>query len=802
MTSLVTDLLHGFRLLGRAPGMAWTVVVTLGLGIAAATALFTVVSTVVLAPLPFPDSARLVQMWRSELPALTYGSASYARYLDWRAGQRAFTDLGVWAPRGLTIAAGDGAERVSGATISASFFQVLGVAPVVGRLFADQDDRRGAPPVALLSEGLWRRRFAGAATVVGSDIRVDGVLHTVVGVVPTAVSEVWRFEVWVPLGLSADPQNRGSNYLSAIGRLRGGTTLAGARTLMADVASTLSREHPDDRYAFTLRPLHEVVTEGATRGLWVLLGATGLLLVIACTNVTNLLLARAVAQERDLAVRASLGASRSRMVWLVLGETLALGLTGSVLGAALAAALVGTFIRMAPPAFPRLAAIRLDLDVLIVAMTLAVAAAVLTALVPTLHVVRGDLNATTRGGGGRGATAGRARRLGRVLVAAEIALALALVITAGVLVKSLLRLQATDLGVTRQPVLTFSIGVPPLVADGDEAIARFHAGFLQRVRALPGVTQASAINMLPIANTGNNGPVRRVDQLAPDDGVPVTEVRVVMDGYAEAMGLRLLAGRAIGEGDRPGAPPVVVVNRTLASRLWPDLTPAQVVGQRVRVEFFADAPPREVVGVIADVRSRRPDLAADPELHAAFRQVPFPGLSYVVRGVGDPTGLTEPIRRALAEMTPHVALGAVRTFDDVVQTATRTSGLLSWLSALFGGLAVALAVVGIYGLLSYTVAQRERELAVRAAVGADRWALMGLVLGEGAWLTGVGLAVGLAVAWAASSALSGLLYEVSATDARVFVMAAFGLAAVAFAGYLLPAVRASRVEPVTALRSE
>lgn len=782
--------------------MAWTVVVTLGLGIAASTALFTVVAAVVLAPLPFEDSGQLVQVWRSELPALTYGSASYPRHLDWRTSQRAFTDLGVWAPRGMTFVRGDGAERVSGAMVSASFLQVLAVTPVAGRLLTDDDDRKGARKVVLLSEGFWRRSYAASPSVLGEDVRVDGELSTVVGIVPASVAEVWRFDVWMPLAPSADAQNRGSNYLSTIARLRAGTTLASARAQMADLAAQLSREHAEDRYTFTVRPLHEVVTEGATRGLWVLLGATVLLLVIACTNVANLLLARAVAQERDLAVRASLGATSGQLVRLVLGETLALALVGSAAGSALAAGLVGAFIRLAPPTFPRLAAIHLDLRVLGLAVAVAVVAAALASLAPMLHLLRGDLTTTVRTGASRGATAGRARRLGRVLVAGELALALALVTTAGVLVKSLLRLQETDLGLTRAPVLTFAVSLPPFVAGTDDARVRFHDEFLRRVRALPGVTHASAINMLPVANTGNNGPVRRVDQLGPDEGVPVTEVRVVMDGYVDTMGLRVLAGRAIDDRDRPGTTPVVVVNETLASRLWPGTPPTRVVGERLRVEFIAGGPPREIVGVVADVRSRRPDLPPDPELYAPFRQAPYPTMSYAIRGAGDPASLTDAIRRELAALTTDVALGAVRTFEDIVDTSTRTAGLLSWLSALFGGLAVTLAVVGIYGLLSYAVAQRERELAVRAAGGAARRQLMGLVLSEGAALTGVGLTGGLALAWAASNALAGLLFEVSATDATVFAAGAAGLAAVSFGGYLLPAMRASRVAPVNALRAE
>ena len=643
---MLRDLSFGFRLIRRAPGMALTAALTLALGIAATSALVSVVYAVLVNPLPFPDSRRLVQVWRSELPALTYGSASFPRYLDWRANQRPFTDLGAWAPRGMTLAGPEGPERVSGATASAAYFTVVGRPPLLGRWFTEEEDRRGGSRLAVIGEGLWRRRFGGAASAIGRDIQIDGELYTIVGVAPASFAEVWRYDVWIPLGLVADPANRGTNYLLSLGRLREGMTLDAARRQMSELAAQMSREHGDDKYTFTVREVHDVVTEGASRGLWVLLGATVLLLLIGCTNVANLLLARAVARERDLAVRASLGAGRRQLVSQVLGETIALGLVGSVAGAALAWALLRTFVGMAPPNFPRLAAITLDLRVLALTAFIGVTAGVIAGLLPAVHLFRSDLNAASHGGATRGATARRARSAGRMLVVSEIALALALLTTAGVMVKSLLRLQDVDLGLTREPLLTFAVSLPPFVADGEDAIARFQTEFLRRVRALPGVTRASAINMLPVAATGNNGIVRRPDQIGDGEGVPVTEVRAVMDGYTEAMGVRLLAGRAIDERDGKGAPPVALINRTLAARLWPTLSPAQVIGQPLRAPFDSGNTLREVIGVVADVRSRRPDMPPDPELHAPFAQVPLPTLTYVVRGEGDPTRLTTPIRTA------------------------------------------------------------------------------------------------------------------------------------------------------------
>lgn len=798
MTDLLRDFRSGFRLLWRAPGFATTAVLTLALGIGATTALFSVVSAVLLDPLPFPDSNKLIQLWRSELPALTYGSASDARYLDWRQHQRVFTDLGAWAPRGVTLAGPEGPERAAGAMASASFFGVMGAPPVVGRYFADTEDRRGGERVVVISEGLWRRRYQGAPTVLGTSVQIDGEAYTIVGVAPAGFSEVWRLDVWLPLGQFANPANRGSNYLLSFGRLREGMTLASARAGLAELAAQMSRDHPTDKYTFTARPLHEVITEGATRGLWMLLAATGLLLLIACTNVANLLLARSVVREKDLAVRASLGAGRRRLFGQVMGETVALAVTGSLVGLGLAWALLRIFVTLAPVNFPRLAAISLDAGVLGFSLLVAVVAGLVAGLAPAVHLLRSDLNAVMRAGGSRGATAGRARAASRLLVVSEVALALALVTTAGLMVKSLMRLQSQDLGVTREPVLTFGVGLPPFVADGNDAVRTFQMQLLERVRALPGVTHASAINMLPIANTGFNGPVRRLDQTGENEGVPVTEHRVVMDRYFETMGVAMAAGRVIDERDRAGAPLVVVINETLARRLFPALDVPAVVGQQLRA--YGNA--AEVIGVAANVRSRRPDAVPDPELYVPFAQWPNPSMSYVVRAQGDPAALTGQVRGILGEMTPHVALAAVRTFDEVVANATRTSGLLSWLSVLFGVLAAALAILGIYSVMSYTVAQRERELAIRAAVGASRSSLLSMVLREGLLLSGAGIAAGAVMAMAASGVLRTLLYDVSATDPLVFAGSALGLAAVALAGYLIPATRAARVEPVVALRSE
>lgn len=532
-----------------------------------------------------------------------------------------------------------------------------------------------------------------------------------------------------------------------------------------------------------------------------LLAATSLLLLIACTNVANLLLARAVVRDRDLAIRASLGAGRRRLFGQVMGETIALAMLGSVIGVGLAWGLLRIFVSLAPVNFPRLAAITLDTGVLGFSLVVAVVAGLIAGLAPAIHLLRSDLNAVIRSGASRGATAGPARSASRVLVITEVALALALVTTAGLMVKSLLRLQSQDLGVTREPVLTFGVGLPPFVANGNDAVSRFQNEFLARVRALPGVTHASAISLLPIGQTGNNGPVRRIDQTGDNDGVPVTEFRIVMDRYFETMGIRLVAGRSLDDRDRKSTSLVAVVNETLAGRLFPNLKPSEVVGQPIRL-FSTTGPTSEIIGVAANVRSRRPDAPPDPEVYVAFDQNPTPGMNYVVRAQGDPAALSGQVRSTLAQMTPHVAAANLRTFEEVVANATRTSGMLSWLSVLFGAMAAALAILGIYSVMSYTVAQRERELAIRAAVGATRSSLLSMVLREGLLLSGAGIVVGAIISAAAAGVLRGLLYDVDARDPSVFVASAIGLAAIAIGGYLIPAAKASRVEPVVALRSE
>ena len=801
MAAFLRDLRLGFRTLRRAPVFGVTVIVTLALGIGATTALFTVVNAVLLDPLPFPQSRQLVQVWRSELPALTYGSASYLRYLDWRAHQRTFTDLGAWAPRAMTVTGRGEPERVNAAVASASFFRVVGAAPALGTWIPDADDSAAGRRVAVISHAYWQRQFGGADTVLGQSLTIDGQPFSIVGVAPDGYTEAWRPDVWVPLGLVGASTNRDSNFLQSFGRLRDGTSIDDARLSLAELATVMQRDHPEDKYGFTARPLHEVVTETASQGLWVLLGASGLLLLIACANVANLLLARSVVRERDLAVRASLGGSRARLLGQVAAESLALGIAASITGAGLAWLIVRLFVALAPANFPRIDAIAIDWRVLVFAGGVAIFTALAAGIAPALHLLRANLNDVTRAGGGRSLTSGRARLASRALVVLEMSVAVALMAAAGLLAKSVMRLESQDLGFTRAPVLTFSVGLPPLTAPDNDTAVRLHDEFLTRVRAIPGVTHASAISLLPIARTGTNGPVRRADEAPDAQSVPVTEYRAVMDDYFGAMGIEMIAGRGIRATDRTDAQNVAVLNETLARRLFPGVDPPQMIGRQVRIGWLRGAA-SEVIGVASSVRSRRPDAPPDPEIYVPFSQQPQLTLTYVVRSAGDVSALTGAVRSVLASVAPEVPLAGVRTLGEVVSTATRQSRLITWLSVVFGVLAATLAVLGVYSVLSYAVAQRNREFAIRAAVGASRLQLVTMVLREGALLSGVGIVAGTVLALQASGLLRRLLYGVSETDPAVFVLAAAGLAVAAAAGYLIPAARAARTDPIVALKAD
>jgi putative ABC transport system permease protein len=630
---------------------------------------------------------------------------------------------------------------------------------------------------------------------------LDGQPHTVIGIAPPTFSELWRIDLWVPLAMEVDPAQRG-NFLLVFGRLREGITLEESRQGLSELATAMSRQYPEDRYGFNALALHDVITRGPRQALWVLLGATGFVLLIACVNVANLLLARAVTRQREIAVRTAIGAGRGRLLRQLITETVLLAVLGGTLGLALAATLLRLFAALAPPNFPRLASIGLDPTVLTFSLAIATLCGLIAGVIPALHVSRSEPSDALREGATRGATAGRARAASRLLVMSEVALAVILVVAAGLTVKSLQQLTRQDLGLTTEGVLTFSVTLPGATQEDGERIQQFFRVFEERLRTLPGVRSVGAINMLPIAATGMNGQVQLRDRQLSREEAPIAEFRVVTPSYFETVGITLLAGRYPDTRDTALSGLVVVVNETLARMLWPGESPGAVLGRMMTTGFDDGSTWREVIGVVRDVRSRRPDAPPDAETYIPHAQWPAPTLTFTVRSSTPPESLVPVVRDTLTDLNPQLPLAAVRTFSEVVEGATRSSRLYSALSALFGVLAAVLAIVGIYSVMSYTVAQRTRELAIRSALGASHRGLLHLIIREGFVMSAIGIVFGLAGAFAVSRLMGALLYEVSPRDPVVFGTAAAAVAGIAVIGYLIPALRASRVHPAEALRSQ
>ena len=801
MQRLWQDVRFAARLMVRFPGFTAAAVITLALGTGVNTALFSIVNAVLLRPLPFPEADELVQIWRAEPPGLEYGSASYARYVDWRARSRSFDEMGAVAPMGLTLTGRETPERIAGAQASASLFRALGASPTMGRWFTDQEDTPGAERVVVLSHALWTRRFGASPAVLGTTITLNGAAHTIVGVAPAGFAEAWRFEAWVPLAMAVDYARRTPNFLLVVARLREGTSLDQARREMADVAASMTRDYPSDRYGFTILSVHDVVTRGPRQALWILLAATSLVLLIACANVANLLLARAVSRQKEIAIRAAIGAGRLRLLRQLLTETMLLAAIGSALGLVIALGLLRVFSVLAPPAFPRLASVGLDVRVLLFSTVVAAACGVAAGIAPAVQLFRTTPGGALRDGGSRGATSGAADRVSRALVVSEIALAVVLVAAAGLTFRSLQQLVRQELGVTREGVLTFSVSLP-LTDDSAatrERSVRFFADLQARIEAGPGVERAGAINLLPIASTGMNGQVYIRDRLITQEERPIAEFRVATPGYFETLGVKLLAGRLPDERDVASSPLVVVINETLARLLWPDQPLPDVVGRVMGTGFDDGSTWREVIGIVRDVRSRRPDAPPDPETYVPHAQYPLATMVFTVKTSTPPEALVPYVRQELAQLDPTVPIASVRTMDNVINTATRSSRLYSALTAGFGALAGVLAVVGIYSVMSYSVANRTRELAIRAALGASSRGLLRMIVGEGFMVSALGIALGLAGALAAARLLGSLLYQVTPTDTVVFTITAVCVALSALLGYLVPAVRAARVDPVAAL---
>lgn len=811
--ALVTELHHAARSLRLAPGFTAAAAATLALGIGATTFVFTVFYGVLVQPLPYADADRIAMVWADLGDGAQSLPAVHALdYLDYREWSTAFEEFTIATGREVILGGGEEPELVDQGAVAAGFFAFLGVAPATGREFTPEEDVPGAPPVAMLSHGMWRSRFGADPGIVGRAVELEGLVHEIVGVLPRDFRLLLPPEafllrdsdVWVPVRI--DPERlppRNYTGFTVLGRLAPGLSFARAQEDMQAIAARLRDTYPVHAEANTrLRavPLHHDVVKTVAPALRLLLGAVGLVLLVACANVAHLLLVRGTSRDRELAVRAALGAGRGRIALGILLESLLLGAVGAAGGVGLALSGLQLVGGAGLSTVPRLQAVDVDARVLAFVLAVSLATILLSSLAPLLRGMRTDPAAVLRAGD-RGATDARARRLREGLLVTEVSLSLMLLVGAGLLLRSFLALQAADPGFDPDATLTFRARLPRDSAYGPpEARVAFFEAFREQLQALPGVVAASAVTQLPLTGSGPLQPFAYDAETARRWESVTADSRRVLDGFFEAVGAVLVAGRDFAPDDREGAPRVIVVDERLAQIAWPG---EDAVGKRLQVDPEGDPDSfAEVVGVVRHLRLHDLSRETLPQIYTPYRQYPSPWLSFVVRTGGDPAALVHPVREALADLDDRVALDDVRPFRSLVATSLERARVSLWLMAGFGLTAVLLVSVGIYGVFSWTIARRTRELGVRLALGAAPGGLRRAVLWQGLSLIVPSLLLGSALAVLLARSLRGLLYGVAPLDPLTFLSVIALLALVAVASCWAPARRATRVDPVEALRDE
>ncbi len=806
MQTLWQDLRYGARMLLKQPGFTLIAVITLALGIGANTAIFSVVNAVVMRPLPFPASEQLVRLYEKETDAATPSEqleVAPANFLDWQRQSRTLQEVAAWGSDEEALAGVGQTESVKAAFVSANFFSVLGVSPWQGRGFTPTDDQPGHDSVAVLSFGLWQRRFGGAANTIGQQVQIDGSAYTVIGIMPAGFEFPRGAEIWTPLALNANQTlMREAHFLQVIARRRAEASLAQVRTEMETIADALAQQYPATNKHWTVNviPLLDDEVGQVRPTMLLLLGAVGLVLLIACANVSSLLLARGATRQAEITMRAALGASRWRIVRQLLTESTLLAGLGGSLGLLLALWGMDALLALSPAEIPRLQTVSVDARVLGFTLALTLLTGLLFGLVPALQAARINLHESLKESG-RGTTQTPAqRRIFSALVVAEVALALVVLMGAGLLLNSFLRLRRVELGIQTPNVLTVEVNLPSAHYNDRELRTQrlnFYGQVMPRLQALPGVVAVGAIDSLPLNGSQREWTFRKEGQILAPSERPVAGFQVATTDYFRAMGIELLRGRAFTEADRYETPQVVIVNESFARRFYPQEDP---LGQRI---IIRDRPQAcEIVGIVNDVRHFGPHKEPGPEMYVPYNQLAVGAVPLVVRAKSEPAALAEAVRKEIAAVAPEVAVGKIRTMTQLMTAALAEWRFALLLLGLFAGVALLLAAVGIYGVMAYAVTRRRHEFGVRLALGAQAQDLLRLVLRQGMTLVLIGVALGVAAALALTRLLKTLLFGVSASDPLTFVGVALLLTFVALLACWIPARRATKVDPVIALRTE
>jgi putative ABC transport system permease protein len=811
METLFKDIRYGFRSLLKHPGFTALVVVTLALGIGASTAIFSVVNAVLLRPLPYPNSDRMVVIQ----PVDQFGKrvqVTPANFLDFRAQNNSFEHLAAILTRPANLAVGDQAERIDLAMTSANFFSVFGSAPTIGRYFLPEEEQVGHQPVVVISHSLWQRRFAGDPSLVGKPISIDGLPYTVVGIAPDGFRYPDKTEVWLPpwrlaptLNERMDPtQVRGFGMLSTIALLKPGVTLDQAVADMETIFTRLREQYPEanNRRFYRVVSAHTDAVGDTRVMLLLLFGAVGFVLLIACANVANLLLAGAAARAKEMAIRTALGASRWRVVQQLLTESTILALVGGALGLLLALWGVVVMSKLLPENFPRAGEINLDLRVLAFTFAASVLTGILFGFAPALQISRNDVQESLKESGRGTSTSKRHNRLRSLLIVSEVALSVVLLVGAGLLFRSFIRLQAVNAGFTPQHVLTARLTPAGPNYSTDAAYIAFYSSALEKIRALPGVEEVGLINTIPLAKGPTAGIRVEGAPLLTRDKWPSTNYRSVSPNYFRAMSIPVVHGRVFDERDKENAPLVMIVNQALARRDFGNENP---VGKRISLgNNDAQGQPVwwQIVGVVGDVRSIELREEAQPEFYLSALQDTFTGMSVVVRTTVEPESLAADVRRVVAEVDKAAPVSDVKTMDHIVGQAVTQPRFNLFLLGLFSAIALVLSAAGIYGVTAYSVTQRTHEFGIRMALGAQVGDVLRMILGQGLLLIAIGTALGLLAAFALSRLLKSLVFGVSVTDPLTFGAITIVLALVALLACYIPARRATKVDPLVALRYE
>ena len=813
MGILIQDIRYAVRKLARNPGFTFVAVATLALAIGATTAVFSIVNGVLLKPLPFQEPKELVRVTSSGRTGKA-SAMSALDFVDYRDQSRSFVGMAAIDNGTLNLTvAGEQPARLTASWVGASFFDLLGVVPQAGRTFAKGEDAKGAPRIVVLSEKLWRNRFRADPRIVGQAISLDGNPFTVVGIAPATLTYPARTDVWIPLRFQdwmLDPGNRGAHFLSAIARLKPGVTVDVAQRDVRQISERLAGLYPESNATFRgmVQPLAEQIVGDVRRALYTMFGAVAFVLLIACANIANLLLVRAAGRETEIAVRTALGAGRGRIVRQLVTESVLLSLIGAVIGTALAAWVVDAVVAFGPQGLPRVEDIVIDARVLAFSIGVAVMTGVLFGLVPATHAARGAIGQMLKEGA-RGAAGRRgAQRTRGLLVVSEMALAVVLLIGAGLLIRSFIKLMNVDPGFRSEQVLKFNVSVPEPKYPNDRDRVRFADAVTEKLSSLPG-TQSVAVSFdRPLERSGMFVTFE-VDGRPPSraESRPATGLHPVSSTYFTTLGVRLLRGRFYTKQDESwSSPPVLVVNEAFVRKFFPT---EEALGQHITLGLTHDTAQAgtevttqgEIIGIVADMKG---DLAmpARPDVYVPFALLPLDDMNFFIRTTADVGAVGSAVRARVREVDPALPVYDFSTMEQVVNDSVAQPRFYMLLLTAFAALALVLAALGIYGVISYTVSQRTRELGIRIALGATHDRVVRLVLRQGVVLTSVGVGLGLVGAYWLTGFISSLLFGVTNADPLTFGAVAALLLGVAWMASYVPARRAASVDPVIAMRAE